>query len=83
MVNNHSNVIHYLAVGGSRHFLPQPTPFICKDNGPVFNSSLVSSPGDQKGWLSGLKGKNLSYFRGKPYQDSFQGQEGAPVTQTQ
>lgn len=76
-------MIHYLAVGGSGHFLPQPAPFICKDNGHVFKSLLVSSQGDQKGWLSGLKGKNLPYFRGKRYQDSFQGQEGAPVTQTQ
>lgn len=76
-------MIHDLALGGSGHFLLQTAPFICIDNGPVSNSSLVSSPGDRKGRLGGLRGKNLSCFSAKSYQDSFQDQEGAHVTQTQ
>lgn len=71
MVNNHSNVIDYLPLEGSERWLSQPDPFICIGNGCVISSSLVLSPGDQKGRLSGLNGKNLSYFGGKRYQDSY------------
>lgn len=38
---------------------------------------------DQGGRLSGLEGESLFYFKENPAGLLFQGQEGAPVTQTQ
>lgn len=62
-VNNHSNMIYYLALEGTRlspqNLRPSLAPFICIGNGHVINSSLVSGPGDQKDGLHGRMGKSL------------------------
>jgi hypothetical protein len=73
-VNNHSNIIYYLALKSCWLSLqpppPSPASFICIGNGRVINSSLVSDPGDRKERQFYVLGSNPSRLL-------LQSQEGA------